>query len=236
MVAIPASFWRGGTSRGLILRAKDLVKYNSIQRDAIILNALGSPDPSGRQIDGLGGGVSSLSKCCLIGAAGEGREGKFFNELGGVSWADEGSKDGKSWDIVYRFAQVPIRDSRLDWASTCGNMLSAVALSSISSVIPYSTIFSRARSLPSPTLGEPLLLPISILSAATGDVFIARVPLHPTTLEVWEPEAGKGCVIAGVPGEAAGIILELPLAEGGGLMTGNVQDLVEFEDMKVCNV
>lgn len=189
IVGIPASFWRGGTSRGLILRAKEMAEFTSIQRDRIILTALGSPDMSGRQISGLGGGVSSLSKAMIIGTPGEGKEGKHFKDLpSGVSYADEGKKGNSSWDIVYRFAQVPIKDSNLDWSSTCGNMLSAVAFSSISSsIIPYSSLFEKARSLPQPLSNQPLLIPISILAASTGDIFTARVPVDPITLQVWEP-------------------------------------------------
>lgn len=115
--AIPASFWRGGTSRGLILRASVLAAYPPATRNAIIRSALGSPDPNGRQIDGLGGGVSSLSKAMVLGLPGEGMEQQRVNgKLEGVAWADEGEKEGVGrWDLVYRFCQVGVRDEVLDW-------------------------------------------------------------------------------------------------------------------------
>ena len=59
---------RGGTSRCLVFHESDLPAAGP-ERDYILLAALGSPDPYGRQLDGLGGGISSLSKACIIGPA-----------------------------------------------------------------------------------------------------------------------------------------------------------------------
>ena len=59
---VPAAYYRGGTSRAVIFREDDLAGYTDAERDAIILAAMGSPDPYGRELDGLGGGISSLSK------------------------------------------------------------------------------------------------------------------------------------------------------------------------------
>lgn len=102
---------------------------------------LGSPDPDGRQIDGLGGGISSLSKVAVVGMPGEPRwamaPSKFsdrnanqFAWPDGVSWADDveramGHEDG--WDVVYRFAQIGVKEPLVDWGSTCGNLVAAVA-------------------------------------------------------------------------------------------------------------
>ncbi|ORY92664.1 hypothetical protein BCR35DRAFT_286005 [Leucosporidium creatinivorum] len=213
---IAASFWRGGTSRGLILRAETMAPYPPSVRSDIIRTALGSPDPDGRQISGLGGGVSSLSKAMIVGIPGEGEEAQaVWGKLPGVEWADEGTNAGLGeWDIVYRFAQVGVRDDVLDWSSTCGNMLSAVALQSIAlPILPYTTLFTRARSLPRPEPGQPLLFPLSILSASNGAIMRARVPIDPITLQVWQPPEGEGVKIAGVPGEEVGIEVEMPMAE-----------------------
>ncbi len=65
---IRAVYMRGGTSRCLVFHEKDLPPAG-LERDQILLAALGSPDPYGRQLDGLGGGISSLSKACVIGPA-----------------------------------------------------------------------------------------------------------------------------------------------------------------------
>src|SRR5690242_5990519 len=63
---IPAVFMRGGTSNAVVFHAKDL-PADRAQWDEIFLAAIGSPDPYGRQLDGMGGGVSSVSKVCVVG-------------------------------------------------------------------------------------------------------------------------------------------------------------------------
>ncbi|MFM7306131.1 MAG: PrpF domain-containing protein, partial [Alphaproteobacteria bacterium] len=63
---IPAIFMRGGSSKGVFSHARDLPQDRT-QQDAIFLAVLGSPDPYDRQLDGMGGGISSLSKAVIIG-------------------------------------------------------------------------------------------------------------------------------------------------------------------------
>lgn len=239
-LAIAGSFWRGGTSRGLLLRASALGPFTPRARQRAILSALGSPDPDGRQIDGLGGGVSSLSKVAIIGAPGEASEDQArLGKLPGVEWADDGQRDGLGrWDIVYRFGQVAVCEPAIDWKASCGNMLSAVALAAVTdSIVPYSTLFTRARSLPRPEEGHPLMFPLEILSASNGALMRARVPLDPLTLQVWEPAKGQGTSIAGVPGEAAGIEVEMPIQTGkeapGELPTRNTVDVINVDGEEV---
>lgn len=99
---IPAAFYRGGTSKGLFLHARDC-PADPGARDAMLLSALGSPDPYGRQLDGMGGGTSSLSKAAIIGPP---------------SRADA--------DVDYTFAQVAVAQPVVDWGANCGNLASAV--------------------------------------------------------------------------------------------------------------
>ena len=66
LMRIPAVFMRGGTSKALVFDARDLPPDPAV-RDAVFLAAMGSPDPNGRQLDGMGGGISSLSKVCVVG-------------------------------------------------------------------------------------------------------------------------------------------------------------------------
>src|ERR1700744_5482423 len=101
LLSLPAVFMRGGTSRAVMFHACDLPDRG--EWDAIFLGAMGSPDPNGRQLDGMGGGISSLSKVCVR----------------------ERSHRGDA-DIDYTFAQVQIREARVDYRSNCGNMSSAV--------------------------------------------------------------------------------------------------------------
>jgi len=99
---IPAVFVRGGTSKGLLLHRVDLPDDRG-RWDRIFLAALGSPDPYGRQLDGMGGGLSSLSKICVIGPPSRGDA-----------------------DVDYTFAQILIKEAHVDYTPLCGNMSSAV--------------------------------------------------------------------------------------------------------------
>jgi hypothetical protein len=99
---IPAVFMRGGTSNAVVFNAKDLPQDRA-QWDAIFLAAIGSPDPYGRQLDGMGGGVSSLSKVCVV-----------------------GPPSRNDADIDYTFAQVQVKEARVDYGANCGNMSSAM--------------------------------------------------------------------------------------------------------------
>ena len=100
--SIPAMFMRGGTSKALMFRRSDLPERQS-DWDAIFLSAMGSPDRHGRQLNGMGGGNSSLSKVCVVGPS---------------SRIDA--------DVDYTFAQVMIDEARVDYSINCGNMSSAV--------------------------------------------------------------------------------------------------------------
>jgi 2-methylaconitate cis-trans-isomerase PrpF len=99
---IKAVFMRGGTSRALFFHEDDL-PHAGPARDRILLEALGSPDPYGRQLDGMGGGISSLSKACIIGAS-----------------------THPDAHVDYTFAQVEIRTPHVDYRGNCGNCSSAV--------------------------------------------------------------------------------------------------------------
>jgi 2-methylaconitate cis-trans-isomerase PrpF len=101
-IRIPAVFMRGGTSNAVVFHAKDLPAERAL-RDEIFLAAIGSPDPYGRQLDGMGGGVSSVSKVCII-----------------------GPPTRPDADIDYTFAQVTVKDGTVDYGSNCGNMSSAM--------------------------------------------------------------------------------------------------------------
>jgi 2-methylaconitate cis-trans-isomerase PrpF len=100
---IPAVFMRGGTSNAIVFKQQDLPDDRALWPE-IFLAAQGSPDPFGRQLNGMGGGISSLSKICVIGPP---------------------SRDDA--DIDYTFAQIGVRDSSVSFASNCGNMSSAMA-------------------------------------------------------------------------------------------------------------
>lgn len=97
-----ASFIRGGTSKALVFHVGDLPADRSAW-DAVFLRALGSPDRYGRQLNGMGGGISSLSKVCVVGPP-------------SVAQAD----------VDYTFVQVQVRQALADYSGNCGNMSSAI--------------------------------------------------------------------------------------------------------------
>jgi 2-methylaconitate cis-trans-isomerase PrpF len=99
---IPAVFMRGGTSNAVVFHQKDL-PADRAQWDEIFLAAIGSPDPYGRQLDGMGGGVSSVSKVCVVGPPTRGDA-----------------------DIDYTFGQVQVKEAKVDYGANCGNMSSAM--------------------------------------------------------------------------------------------------------------
>ncbi|MEK6710500.1 MAG: PrpF domain-containing protein, partial [Nitrospinota bacterium] len=99
---IPAAFVRGGTSRALLFHDRDLPP-SPARRDAVFLRALGSPDPNGRQLDGMGGGISSLSKVAVI-----------------------GPPSRPDADVDYTFGQVSVERALVDYKGNCGNISSAV--------------------------------------------------------------------------------------------------------------
>ncbi|OGA55650.1 MAG: PrpF family protein [Betaproteobacteria bacterium RIFCSPLOWO2_12_FULL_62_58] len=101
-IRIPAVFMRGGTSNAVVFHARDLPRDRA-QWDEIFLAAIGSPDPYGRQLDGMGGGISSLSKVCVIGPS-----------------------TRPDADIDYTFAQVQVKEAKVDYSANCGNMSSAM--------------------------------------------------------------------------------------------------------------
>src|SRR4051812_34931645 len=99
---IPAVYMRGGTSKALMVRAADLPADRG-DWDAIFLAAMGVPDPNGRQLDGMGGGLSSLNKVCVVAPA---------------SRADA--------DVDYTFVQLGVDEALVDYGGNCGNMSSAI--------------------------------------------------------------------------------------------------------------
>jgi 2-methylaconitate cis-trans-isomerase PrpF len=99
---IPAVFYRGGTSNALMIHARDLPSDQSSWQP-ILAGALGSPDSYKRQLNGMGGGVSSLSKICVV-----------------------APPSSSKADVEFTFIQMGITDGKMDLVGTCGNMTSAV--------------------------------------------------------------------------------------------------------------
>lgn len=101
-LSLPAAYYRGGTSRAVFFNQDDLPP-NRQQWDSIFRSVIGSPDPHGRQLDGLGGGISSLSKVCVV-----------------------GKPTHPDADVDYTFVSLGVKTTDVDYSSNCGNMISAV--------------------------------------------------------------------------------------------------------------
>ena len=105
-IKIPATYMRGGTSKGVFFKLQDLppaAQQPGAVRDAILLRTLGSPDPYGKQIDGLGNASSSTSKSVIL---------------------SKSTRPGH--DVDYLFGQVSIDQPFVDWSGNCGNLSAAV--------------------------------------------------------------------------------------------------------------
>jgi len=112
-IKIPATYMRGGTSKGTFFRLQDLPPAAQVPgpaRDALLLRVVGSPDPYGKQIDGMGGATSSTSKTVIL---------------------SKSTRPGH--DVDYLFGQVSIDKPFVDWSGNCGNLSAAVGSFAISS-------------------------------------------------------------------------------------------------------
>ncbi len=112
-IKVPATYMRGGTSKGVFFKLTDLPEAAQVAgeaRDRLLLRVIGSPDPYGKQTDGMGGATSSTSKTVIVSKA---------------SVADH--------DVDYLFGQVSIDKPFVDWSGNCGNLTAAVGSFAISS-------------------------------------------------------------------------------------------------------
>ena len=112
-IKVPATYIRGGTSKGVFFKLTDLPESAQVAgeaRDKILMRIIGSPDPYGKQIDGMGGATSSTSKTVIL------------------------SKSTRpDHDVDYLFGQVSIDTAFVDWSGNCGNLSAAVGSFAISS-------------------------------------------------------------------------------------------------------
>jgi probable AcnD-accessory protein PrpF len=104
-ISIPATYMRGGTSKGVFFRRQDLPPAAQVPgeaRDQLFLRVIGSPDPYGAHIDGMGGATSSTSKCVIL---------------------DQSTRPDH--DVDYLYGQVSIDKAFVDWSGNCGNLSTA---------------------------------------------------------------------------------------------------------------
>lgn len=111
-IKVPATYMRGGTSKGVFFNLSDLPKPAQVAGEArnnLLLRVIGSPDPYGKQTDGMGGATSSTSKTVIL-----------------------SKSEQPDHDVNYLFGQVAIDKAFVDWSGNCGNLTSAVGAFAIS--------------------------------------------------------------------------------------------------------
>ncbi|MEQ4618521.1 MAG: 2-methylaconitate cis-trans isomerase PrpF [Corticimicrobacter sp.] len=195
---IPATYMRGGTSKGVFFRLQDLplaARQPGVVRDALLLRAIGSPDPYGKQIDGMGGATSSTSKTVIVSRS-----------------------ERPGHDVDYLFGQVAIDRPFVDWSGNCGNLSAAVGPFAIASglVDPARIPLNGVATIRiwQANIGKTIVAHVPITNGAvqeTGDFELDGVtfPAAEIQLEFLDPAADED-------------------GDGGAMFpTGNVQDELE---------
>ncbi|WP_025128761.1 2-methylaconitate cis-trans isomerase PrpF [Pseudomonas sp. PH1b] len=179
-IKIPATYMRGGTSKGVFFNLQDLPEAAQLPgaaRDALLLRVIGSPDPYDKQIDGMGGATSSTSKMVIL------------------------SKSIKAdHDVDYLFGQVAIDKAFVDWSGNCGNLSAAVGSFAISSGlvdaerIPHNGV--AVVRIWQANIGKSIIAHVPITEGAvqeTGDFELDGVtfPAAEVQLEFLDPAADE---------------------------------------------
>jgi probable AcnD-accessory protein PrpF len=177
-IKIPATYMRGGTSKGVFFRLQDLPETAQAPgpaRDALLLRVIGSPDPYGKQIDGMGGATSSTSKTVIL---------------------SKSTKPGH--DVDYLFGQVSIDQAFVEWSGNCGNLSSAVGPFAISNgLVDASRIPKNGMAtvrIWQANIGKTIIAHVPITNGAvqeTGDFELDGVtfPAAEVQLEFMDPAA-----------------------------------------------
>ncbi|GAB6851604.1 2-methylaconitate cis-trans isomerase PrpF [Paraburkholderia kururiensis] len=177
-IRIPATYMRGGTSKGVFFRLEDLpeaARVPGAARDALLLRVIGSPDPYGKQIDGMGGATSSTSKTVIV-----------------------AKSSRPDHDVDYLFGQVAIDRAFVDWSGNCGNLSAAVGPFAIanglidSSRIPHDGV--AVVRIWQANIGKTIVAHVPMTAGAvqeTGDFELDGVtfPAAEVQLEFMDPAA-----------------------------------------------
>ncbi len=179
-IKVPATYIRGGTSKGVFFHLQDLPKAAQVPgaaRDALLLRVIGSPDPYGKQTDGMGAATSSTSKTVIL-----------------------AKSTRPDHDIDYLFGQVSIDKPFVDWSGNCGNLTSAVGPYGISNGlvdaarIPKNGIATIR--IWQANIGKTIIAHVSMTNGAvqeTGDFELDGVtfPAAEVQLEFMDPAADE---------------------------------------------
>jgi probable AcnD-accessory protein PrpF len=179
-IKVPAVYMRGGTSKGVFFRLQDLpdaAQVPGAARDALLLRVIGSPDPYGKHIDGMGGATSSTSKAVIV---------------------SKSSRPGH--DVDYLFGQVAIDKPFIDWSGNCGNLSAAVGPFAIANglIEPASIVRDGLATVRiwQANIGKTIIARVPMTNGAvqeTGDFELDGVtfPAAEVALEFMDPAADE---------------------------------------------
>ncbi|MEI8601925.1 2-methylaconitate cis-trans isomerase PrpF [Shewanella sp. PP-Sp27a-2] len=210
-IKVAATYMRGGTSKGVFFRLQDLPKAAQVAgpaRDALLLRVIGSPDPYGKQIDGMGAATSSTSKTVILSPSTQ-----------------------TDHDVDYLFGQVAIDKPFVDWSGNCGNLTAAVGAFAISNGlidtarIPHNGICTVR--IWQANIGKTIIAHVPITKGEvqeTGDFELDGVtfPAAEVQIEFMNPAADEDANSNG--------------GSGSMFPTGNVVDVLEVPGIGSFNV
>ncbi len=198
-VAVPATYMRGGTSKGVFFNLSDLparCQQPGEARDNFLLRVIGSPDPYGKQIDGLGNGSSSTSKTVILSPS-----------------------DQDDHDVNYLFGQVNIAKPMIDWAGNCGNLTAAVGACAINmGLVDADKVAASA---------ESGICEVRIWQQNISKTIIAHVPVYVDEQGQVQVQETGDFELDGVTFPAAEVKIEFidPVDASSAMFpTGNLQD------------
>ena len=178
---IPATYIRGGTSKGVFFKLEDLPEAAQVPgaaRDALLMRVIGSPDPYAKHTDGMGGATSSTSKCVIIGPA-----------------------TVPDHDVDYLYGQVSIDTAFVDWSGNCGNLSTAVGPFAVANgFIPAERIPENGTVVVrvwQANIGKTILVHVPVVNGQvqeTGDFELDGVtfPAAEVVLEFIDPSDDEG--------------------------------------------
>lgn len=177
---LPASYLRGGTSKGVFIQRRHLPE-DTTEWKPIFLGLMGSPDRQyGRQLNGMGGGVSSLSKVCVVEPPSK-------------------TQEKQGIDTVYTFVQVGIEDDTIDISGNCGNLSSMIGVYALDErIVPSQPKFDPERGLAT----------VRSLNTNTNKIIDTTFPVLEETGTLIPQLDLPGTTIAGVTGKASPIYLD----------------------------
>jgi len=182
-IKVPATYIRGGTSKGVFFKLSDLpeaAQQPGTARDALLLRVIGSPDPYGKQTDGMGAATSSTSKTVILSPSTQ-----------------------PDHDVDYLFGQVSIDKPFVDWSGNCGNLSAAVGSFAISSgLVDADRIPDNGMAtvrIWQANIGKTIIAHVPMTDGAvqeTGDFELDGVtfPAAELQLEFMDPADGDGAL------------------------------------------